>query len=85
MAETYMRLGQTLLHTIQTNGTKLDDEWISFFKQHNSLVDLRIDGPKAMYDAYRVNKGGEGAFHPIVPGWQQSFISLPACKHNLWI
>ena len=36
---------------MQTNGTLVDDEWAAFFKQHNYLVGLSVDGPKAMHDA----------------------------------
>jgi uncharacterized protein len=70
LAEKYRKPGQTLLYTIQTNGTKLDDEWAAFFKQHNFLVGLSIDGPQEMHDAYRVNKGGSGTFEQVMRGWQ---------------
>ena len=58
--EKYRKPGQNILHTIQTNGTLLNDEWCAFFKQHKFLVGLSVDGPKEMHDAYRVNKGGAG-------------------------
>ena len=62
--------GQNILHTIQTNGTLLDDEWCAFFKKHNFLVGLSVDGPKEMHDAYRVNKGGAGSFDQVMRGWE---------------
>jgi uncharacterized protein len=37
--------GQQVAHTIQTNGTLLDDEWAAFFNEHGFLVGLSIDGP----------------------------------------
>jgi serine-type anaerobic sulfatase-maturating enzyme len=67
-ANKYKQPGQKILHTIQTNGTQLNDEWCAFFKQHNVLVGLSIDGPKTMHDAYRVNKGGEGSFDQVMRG-----------------
>ena len=70
LVEKYKRPGQAIAHTIQTNGTKLDDEWAAFFKQHNFLVGLSVDGPQPMHDAYRVNKGGAGTFHQVMRGWQ---------------
>jgi uncharacterized protein len=61
----YARPGLTINHTIQTNGTKLNDEWCEFFRQHNFLVGLSLDGPKEMHDAYRVDKRGEGTFDQV--------------------
>ena len=64
LAEKYRKPGQSVTYTIQTNGTKLDDEWCAFFKQHNFLVGLSVDGPARMHDTYRVNKGGAGHLRP---------------------
>ena len=41
-AEKYRRPNQQIVFTIQTNGTRLDDEWGAFFKQHNFLVGISI-------------------------------------------
>ena len=65
----YKRPDQQVLHTMQTNGTKLDDDWAAFFKAHNFLIGLSVDGPKELHDAYRVNKGGEGSFDQVMRGW----------------
>jgi uncharacterized protein len=62
----YTRQGMTVNHTIQTNGTKLNDEWCHFFRKHNFLVGLSLDGPKEMHDAYRVDKRGEGTFDQVI-------------------
>ena len=59
-----------ILHTIQTNGTFLNDDWCVFFKENNFLVGLSVDGPKQMHDAYRVNKGGVGSFDQVMRGWE---------------
>jgi uncharacterized protein len=66
--EQYQKPGQTILHTMQTNGTLLDDEWCAFFKEHNFLVGLSVDGPKPMHDAYRVDKRGVGSFDDVMRG-----------------
>jgi uncharacterized protein len=66
--EKYRRPGQTILHTMQTNGTLLNDEWSAFFKQHNFLIGLSVDGPKHMHDAYRVDKHGAGSFGQVMRG-----------------
>ncbi len=58
-----------ILHTLQTNGTLIDDEWAAFFKQHDYLVGISIDGPRELHNAYRVNKRNEGSFDDVVRGW----------------
>jgi uncharacterized protein len=69
LANKYRLPHQRVLHTIQTNGTLIDDEWAAFFRQHNYLVGISIDGPRAMHDAYRVNKRGDGSFDDVLRGW----------------
>jgi uncharacterized protein len=66
--EKYRRSGQQVQYTIQTNGTKIDNDWAAFFKQHNFLVGLSVDGPRELHDAYRVNKGGQGSFDQVMRG-----------------
>ena len=60
---------QRVLHTIQTNGTLITDEWAAFFKRHNFLVGISIDGPRALHDVYRVTKKNEGSFDDVIRGW----------------
>ena len=67
-AQKYRRPEQQVTYTIQTNGTKLDDEWCAYFKEHNFLVGISIDGPRQLHDAYRVNKGGQGSFDQVMRG-----------------
>jgi len=66
--EKYRKPDQQILFTIQTNGTKLDDEWCAFFKEHNFLVGISIDGPRELHNAYRLNKGGQGSFDQVMRG-----------------
>ena len=68
LAEQYKRPGQTLEHTIQTNGTLLTDEWCALLAEHRFLVGISIDGPAAMHDAYRVDKRGEPTFDKVIRG-----------------
>ncbi len=62
----YRRPKMTIEHTVQTNGTRLDERWCDFFCEHNFLVGLSIDGPREMHDAFRVDKGGRGTFDKVV-------------------
>jgi uncharacterized protein len=68
LAEQYKRPGQRLVHTMQTNGTKIDDDWAAFFKAHDFLIGLSVDGPRDIHDTYRVNKGGAGSFDQVMRG-----------------
>jgi len=66
----YLKPGQRALHTIQTNGTQLDAEWAAFFKEHDFLVGISIDGPREIHDTYRHTRGGRGSFDQVVAGLQ---------------
>jgi len=66
LVQKYSKPGMHIEHTIQTNGTKLDDEWCQFFKRHNFLVGISLDGPKDVHDTYRVDKRGEGTFDRVM-------------------
>ncbi len=66
IARKVARPGMRIEHTIQTNGTLLDDAWCAFFHEHHFLVGLSIDGPRALHDAYRVDKGGRPTFDKVV-------------------
>ena len=68
-AEKHKKPGQRVSHTLQTNGTLLNDEWCAFLKAHNFLVGLSVDGPREMHDAYRVDKAGAGSFNRVMRGW----------------
>jgi len=70
LVQQYKKPGQRVLHTIQTNGTLIDERWAAFFKAHDFLIGLSLDGPKPMHDAYRVNKAGAGSFDQVLRGWE---------------
>ena len=62
--------GQQAAYTIQTNGTKIDRAWAEFFREHDFLVGISIDGPRELHDEYRVTKGGRGSFEQVMRGLQ---------------
>ncbi|HZR38568.1 MAG TPA: anaerobic sulfatase maturase [Ktedonobacteraceae bacterium] len=66
LQQKYLRPGMRIQNTLQTNGTLLDDEWCSFFHEHNFLIGLSLDGPREMHDSYRVDKGGKATFDRVM-------------------
>ncbi len=60
--------GRAIDNSIQTNGTLLTDEWCRFFKEHNWLVGVSVDGPQEFHDEYRKNKQGKPSFHKVMQG-----------------
>ena len=68
LQDKYRRPGMTFLNTLQTNGTLLDDEWCEFFKEHDFLIGLSIDGPRELHDVYRVDKRGKPTFDKVMRG-----------------
>src|SRR5271155_3602272 len=71
LVEKYRRPDQLVQHTFQTNGILLDDEWCAFFKEHNFLVGLSVDGPRELHDTYRIDRRKKGTFDRVMQGWRQ--------------
>ncbi len=68
LGKKYARPGMTVIHTIQTNGTKINGDWARFFKENGFLVGLSIDGPRDIHDAYRRDKAGKPTFDKVMRG-----------------
>lgn len=60
--------GKRVTNALQTNGTLLTDEWCRFFREHNFLVGISLDGPRLLHDQYRLDKGGRPTFERAVRG-----------------
>jgi uncharacterized protein len=71
LVEKHRRPGQVVLQTFQTNGILLDDDWCAFFKEHNFLIGLSVDGPREFHDTNRLDRGGQGTFHRVMNGWRK--------------
>ncbi len=52
--------GARLRHSVQSNGTLINQAWCDFIKQHNISIGLSIDGPAFLHDAHRKTRRGEG-------------------------
>ena len=60
--------GKIVHNTLQTNGTLITQEWASFFRQHDFLIGISIDGPQDIHDRYRKDKGGAPTFDKVMRG-----------------
>lgn len=69
--------GRKVTNTIQTNGTLLTEDWCRFFKEHDFLVGLSIDGPRELHDRFRVKGNGQPTFDAVMSG--QKLLK----KHNV--
>ena len=68
LQEPYTRRGYVIDNSLQTNGTLLTDEWCAFFREHNWLIGISIDGPQELHDAYRRDCEGQSSFHQVMRG-----------------
>lgn len=58
LQERFRRPDQTISNTVQTNGTRLTDEWLTFLREHDIGVGVSLDGPAEIHDARRVDAAG---------------------------
>ncbi|CAA2105399.1 Anaerobic sulfatase-maturating enzyme [Methylobacterium bullatum] len=60
--------GVVLTHAIQTNGTLIDDDWCSFFRDAPVRVGVSLDGPAWLHDARRRTRAGGGTHARVMRG-----------------
>jgi len=62
----YSGPGVHVEHAIQTDGAELTSEWCEFFRQHNFLVGLKLDGPREIDELYALDHTGQPVFEIVV-------------------
>ena len=67
--------GRAVRNTLQTNGTLLDDAWGAFLHAQHFSVGLSLDGPRAMHDAFRLDRGG-------APTWEKTMAGLRVLRRH---
>ncbi len=55
-----------VINIIQTNGTLLDDSWISLLKDNEIFVSISVDGPEDIHNSQRPYKDGEQTFADVM-------------------
>jgi uncharacterized protein len=60
LQERYRKPGQMIANVIQTNGTRLTDDWLDFFQRYEFGVGVSLDGPPEIHDSRRRDVAGRG-------------------------
>jgi len=58
----------SIMHSFQTNGTLIDDEWCAFIAEEQVNLGVSIDGPQRFHDRNRLTRSGRGTFDNTVAG-----------------
>lgn len=66
IVDKYNKNNCQISYAIQTNGYVLNEDWAKFFKKHNFLVGISLDGLKEIHDEYRPDAKGEGTFKRVI-------------------
>ncbi len=57
-----------IVHSFQTNGTLIDDDWCRFFAEARVNLGVSIDGPRHFHDVNRMTRAGRGTFDSTITG-----------------
>ena len=66
LAEKHNTNKTQITYAIQTNGLLITAEWCEFFRQHDFLVGLSLDGPAGIHNANRVDSNGKGSHKEVM-------------------
>ena len=57
---------QTIQYALQTNGYLVDDTWASFFKKHDFLIGVSLDGYAENHDHFRICRDGSSSYSKVM-------------------
>ncbi len=66
--EQYRPPGVEVMHSFQTNGTLLSQEWCEFLRDPSIRMGVSIDGPQRMNDFNRLSRSGKSTFDKAIAG-----------------
>lgn len=64
------RKQQKVQYALQTNGTLIDEQWASFFKAHQFLIGVSLDGYQKNMDQFRYDAKKKGVYFQVLKGIQ---------------
>ena len=62
----YNRKNLKISFALQTNGYAIDEEWCRFFRDHQFLIGLSLDGTKEIHDRYRHGGSGRNSYDRVL-------------------
>ncbi|MFC6276059.1 anaerobic sulfatase maturase [Psittacicella hinzii] len=83
--------GNKQIHNaLQSNGIAFNRAWMQFFKEHNFLIGLSIDGSAAIHDKYRISVNGKPTYGKVkraielLQEYQVEFNTLTVVNDANW-
>lgn len=64
----YLKPGQSIRNSLQTNGTLLNDNWAIFFKKHGFRIGVSLDGTEETHNRFRKTKQQTSSFKRVIDG-----------------
>jgi uncharacterized protein len=64
------RSGQTITNSLQTNATRLDEEWARFLRDNRFSVSISLDGPAFVHNRQRRHVSGRGSYADVLTGME---------------
>ncbi|MGH9124777.1 MAG: radical SAM protein [Acidimicrobiales bacterium] len=68
LQEQFRRPGQDIRNTVQTNGTRITDEWAAFLRDYQFRVGVSLDGPPEVHDRERRYVSGRPSWDDVAQG-----------------
>jgi uncharacterized protein len=81
LQQEYAPADTRIVNTIQTNGTRLDEEWCQFLSENDFLVGISIDGPRELHNQYRKTRSDGPTFDEVMNGL--SLLQNHDVEHNV--
>jgi uncharacterized protein len=66
MQQNYVKQGQFIHNSLQTNGSLLDKDWLDIFKQFNFGIGLSLDGPEELHNENRILRNGTESYPKVI-------------------
>lgn len=66
---------QKISNAIQTNGTRITNEWLDFLVKNNIDIGVSLDGTKKINDLQRVYKNGKSSYQDVID-------NIKKCEEN---
>lgn len=66
--EAYASDDRRVVNILQTNGTRLNEEWCRFLSENEFMVGISMDGPRELHNRFRQTKTGGPTFDQVMNG-----------------